>query len=117
MSTQKGVSDLHITETIPQLYNYLTNPDFCDVYYYNGNSFRLFPFQHIRGPIFVSGRRFERNGVMTCLDRRASGEENFHHRPSSRPNRGSRFLSSPRDWVKTGTVGVKAKAQSGEPLT
>ncbi len=57
MSCQNGVPVLHIADWFPLRYNYLINPVFSCVPYYNGNSFRLSPLQRNRGIISVT-RRF-----------------------------------------------------------
>jgi len=73
MSKSHRVSVLHITESVPEPYNYLSNSRILGVHYYNGNSFRLSPFQDNWGPIVASGG-FERHCAGTRPDRVAIGE-------------------------------------------
>ena len=63
MSNDHQASNRHIANLMPTGYNYWTNPDFPTVHYYNGNSFRLSPYQH-RGPISASNR--SRGGRAAC---------------------------------------------------
>ena len=105
---------LHIAKSMPEAYNYLTNSVFCDVHYYNGNSFRLSPFQHIRGSIGASDRRLQRESAWIGLHKLGLGENKSHRREPEGPKRGSRFLNSPLELVKTGAVAVKDMAQTGE---
>lgn len=106
---------LPIAKSMPEPYNYLTNPIFCGVHYYNGNSFRISPFQHTRGSICASGRRLKRNWAWTGLHKAGLGEDSTLRKPDG-PTRGNWFRNSPGELVKTGSMAVKEKAHAGEPL-
>ena len=45
MSQEHAGPNREIANLMPRKYNYWTNPDFLTVHYYNGNSFRLSPYQ------------------------------------------------------------------------
>jgi hypothetical protein len=93
MSNDHEGPNRHIANLIPRRYNYWTNPDFLTVHYYNGNSFRLPPYQH-RGPISASNplrggcgarnrlrsqEKGETSGI--CRTRQAETEICFAQRP------------------------------------
>jgi hypothetical protein len=67
MSYKKRVPCLHIAESVRMPYNYLSNPDFLAVHYYNGNSSCPFPFKHYRGQSFPISSFTECHSAWTRL--------------------------------------------------
>jgi hypothetical protein len=73
MSYEHAGPNWHIANLIPRKYNYWTNSDFLTVHYYNGNSFRLFPFQH-QGALSASNPLYTARVVCNRLSNPEKGE-------------------------------------------
>jgi len=105
------VSVLPMAKSMPEPYNYLTNSVFSDVHYYNGNSngnsFRVWPFQHIQGSHCASGRRLKRVCAWTGLHEAGRGVTSAEIEPTDQGNRKPEF--PPGTGQKTGSMAVKEK--------
>jgi hypothetical protein len=102
MSHEHAGPNREIANLIPRKYNYWTNPESLTVYYYNGNSFRLSPFQH-QGPISASKLVDTVGGVCNRLISTEKGETRGIGEDSSGRNGNLLFFSAP--WIRGAITG------------
>ena len=100
MSQDHAGPNRKIANFIPRKYNYWTNTVFQSVHYYNGNSFRLSPYQH-QGPISASNLLGIAFGVCNRLGTLEEGESSGIGENASSRN-GNLLISAPHGFIEGG---------------
>jgi len=101
MSHEHAGPNREIANLMPRMYNYLTKSDFQTVHYYNGNSFRLSPFQH-QGPVSASNRLGTRGGVHNRVSNHEQGATALVRRRQAETE--ICYLNFPQTVIEAGVV-------------